>query len=41
VKCRLAQVDAYRTNLHVDDPPLKPLLISSALAEGYSGGPSH
>ena len=21
VKCRLAQVDAYRTNLHVDDPP--------------------
>jgi hypothetical protein len=41
VKRRLTQVDAYRTNLHVDDPPLKPLLTSSAQAEGYSGGPSH
>jgi hypothetical protein len=27
--------------LHVDDPPLKPLLPSSTSAEVYSGGPSH
>jgi 2-dehydro-3-deoxygluconokinase len=36
-----AKVNAYRTNLYVDDPPSKPLLPSSALAETYSGGPSH
>jgi hypothetical protein len=41
VKRRLAQVDAYRTNLHADDPPVKPLPPSSTSAEGYSGGPSH
>jgi hypothetical protein len=28
-------------NLHVDDPPLKPLHPYSASTEGYSGGPSH
>ena len=29
------------SSLHVDDPPLKPLLTSSAQTEGYSGGSSH
>jgi hypothetical protein len=41
VKRRLAKIDANRTNLHVDDPPVKPLLTSSAETKGYSGGPSH
>jgi hypothetical protein len=42
VKGRLAQVDAYGTNLHSDDPPLRNRFYNLPLSqEKSSGGPSH